>query len=58
MTEEEKKKRLQALKNLKFLHEAMLEDLQNTQANQDDIDAVLEALFNVMESIKKLENKS
>lgn len=58
MTEEEKKKRLQALKNLKILHEAMLEDLQNTQANQDDIDAVLEALFNVMESIKKLENKS
>lgn len=58
MTEEEKKKRLQALKNLKILHEAMLEDLQNTQANQDDIDAVLEALFNVMESIKKLENES
>ena len=57
MTAEEKQKRLKALKNLKILHEAMLEDLQNTEENQDDIDAVLEALFNVMEDIKNLENE-
>ena len=58
MTFEEKQKRIQALKNLKALHEAMLEDLQYTEDNQDQIDTVLEALFNVIEDIKKLENET
>ncbi len=53
----DKEKRLQALKNLKMLHEGMLEDLQNTEDNHEEIDMVLEALFHVIEEIKKLETE-
>lgn len=57
MTQEEKQKRLQALKNLKAWHEVMLDNLQKVAPDNEEINTILEALFNVIEEIKKLEQE-
>lgn len=54
---EEKAKKLQALKNIKRLHETMLEELRKVNADKKLIDELLEKLWEVMQEIKKLENE-
>jgi flagellin-specific chaperone FliS len=57
MNQEQKKKRLQALQNLKEVYEFMLQDLSKNEGNEKSIDEMLEIMFKLMNEIKELESE-
>jgi hypothetical protein len=53
----DKESKLKALKNIKALHETMIEELTKVGGDKSLIDEMLEKLWEVMKEIEKLENE-